>query len=154
MLHQGRSCIAPQTVLQLTWCFRKTFLLMHKFGTAWAIKMIADREEWSELPMGATTETHIRSGTSVIRRSSVPPWAWVGPTTNWSQPDTRHSCEVKGCCNTMMICGCWAKPLLMIAIQITHKQERHQPYLHMIWYEWKMKHFIAINGIIIIQINL
>ena len=38
--------------------------------------------------MGATTETHTRSGTSVIRRSIVPPRAWVGPTTNWSQPDT------------------------------------------------------------------
>ena len=38
--------------------------------------------------MGATIETRTRSGTSVIRRSSVPPRAWVGPITNWSQPDT------------------------------------------------------------------
>ena len=35
--------------------FRKTFLLTHKFGTAWPIELTADREEWSELPMGATT---------------------------------------------------------------------------------------------------
>ena len=84
MLRQGRSCIAPQTVFQLTWCFRKTFLLTHKFGTSWAIEMSADREEWSALPIGATTATRTRSGTSVIRRSSVPPRAWVGPTTNWS----------------------------------------------------------------------
>ena len=27
MLRQGRSCIAPQTVFQLTWCCTKTFLL-------------------------------------------------------------------------------------------------------------------------------
>ena len=45
-----RSCIAPQTVVQLTWCLRKTFLLTLKFGTAWAIEMTSDREEWSELP--------------------------------------------------------------------------------------------------------
>ena len=44
MLRQGRSCTAPQTVFQLTWCLRKTFLLTHKFGTAWAIEMTADRE--------------------------------------------------------------------------------------------------------------
>ena len=82
MLCQGSSRIAPQTVFQLTWCFRKTFLLPHKFTTAWAIEMTADREEWSELPIGATTAT------SVIRRSSVPPCAWAGPTTNWLQPET------------------------------------------------------------------
>ena len=34
IFHQGRSCIAPQTVFQLTCCLRKTFLLTHKFGTA------------------------------------------------------------------------------------------------------------------------
>ena len=43
MLHQGRSCIALQTVFQLTLCLRKTFLLTHKFGTACAIEMTADR---------------------------------------------------------------------------------------------------------------
>ena len=32
--------------------------------------------------------TRTKSGTSVIRKSSVPPRAWVGPTTNWSQPET------------------------------------------------------------------
>ena len=69
-------------------CLWKTFLLIHKFGTAWAIEMTADREEWPELPMGATTEIRTWSGTSVIKRSSVPPRAWVGPITNWSQPDT------------------------------------------------------------------
>ena len=71
MLCQGSSRIAPQTVFQLTGCFKKTFLLTHKFGTTWAIKMTADREEWSEFPIGATTATHTKSGTSVIRKSSV-----------------------------------------------------------------------------------
>ena len=32
--------------------------------------------------------SYYKSWTSVIRRSSVPPRAWVGPTTNWSQLDT------------------------------------------------------------------
>ena len=57
MLCQGSSRIAPQTVFQLTWCFMKTFLLKtysRKFGTAWAIEMTFDREEWFELPIGAT----------------------------------------------------------------------------------------------------
>ena len=36
---------------------------------------------------------------------------------------TRHSCEVKGY-NTMTICGCRTQPLMMMAIQITNKQER------------------------------
>ena len=52
----------PQTVFQLNWCFRKTFLLTHKYGTAWAIEITAEREEWSELPIGATTATHTRWG--------------------------------------------------------------------------------------------
>ena len=69
-------------------CFRKTFLLTHKFGTAWAIDMTANRKELSELPICATTATSTRSGTSVIRRSSVPPRAWVGLTTYRSQPET------------------------------------------------------------------
>ena len=81
ILHCTTNCIP-------IWCFWKTFLLTHKFETAWAIEMTADRQEWSALRMGATTATHSRSGTSVIRRTSVPPFAWVGPTTNWSQPDT------------------------------------------------------------------
>ena len=38
--------------------------------------------------IGATTTTCTRSGTSVIRRSSVPSRAWVGTTTNWWQPET------------------------------------------------------------------
>ena len=51
--------------------------------------MTADREEWSELPIAATTATRTRSGTSVIRRSIiVPSRAWVWATTNWSQPQT------------------------------------------------------------------
>ena len=37
---------------------------------------------------GCYNRNHTRSGTSVIRRSSVPPCAWVGPTTNRSQPNT------------------------------------------------------------------
>ena len=32
-------------------------------------------------------------------------------------------CEMNGC-NTMTICGCRTQPHLLIAIQITHKQER------------------------------
>ena len=35
--------------------------------------------------MGATTAIRIRSGTLALRRSSVPPRAWVGPTPNRSQ---------------------------------------------------------------------
>ena len=85
MLCQGRSRITPKTVFQLTWCYWKTFVLTHKFGTAWAIEMTADREEWSELPIGATTATSTRSGTTVIGRSCVPPRPWIAPTTNWSQ---------------------------------------------------------------------
>ena len=46
------------------------------------LHMTADIEELSELPVGATSATRTRSGTSVIRRSSVPPRSWVGPTTN------------------------------------------------------------------------
>ena len=88
MLRQGSSRIAPQTVFQLTWCFRKIFLLTHKFGTAWAVEKTADSEEWSELPIGSTTTTRTRSGTSVIRRSSVSPRAWAGAITYWSQPET------------------------------------------------------------------
>ena len=84
MLRQSRSRIAPQTVIQLCWCFSKTFLRTHKFRTAWAIEMTADREEWLPI-ITATIATRTRS---VIRRSSVPPSAWVGPTTNWSQPET------------------------------------------------------------------
>ena len=60
----------------------------HKFGTTWAIEMTADKEEWFDLPIGATTATCTRSETSVIRSSSVLPRAWVGPTTNWLQPET------------------------------------------------------------------
>ena len=82
MFRQGRSHIAPQTVFQLTWCFRKTFLLTHKLGTAYAVEMTAESEQWSELPIGATTATRIRSGTYVIRRSSIPPRACMGRADN------------------------------------------------------------------------
>ena len=44
---QGRCCIALRTVFQLTLCLRKTFLLIHKFRTAWAIELTADIDEWS-----------------------------------------------------------------------------------------------------------
>ena len=115
------------TVFQLTWCFRKTFLLTHKFGTAWAIEMTADREEWSELPICATIATHTRSGTSVIRRSNVPPRAWVGPTNNWSQPER----VAKSKAATHAGSRWWTQPLLMMAIQITHKQERGTDILRM-----------------------
>ena len=44
-------------------------------------RMTADREERSELPFGAMTVTSNRSGTTVIRRSSIPPHTRVGSTT-------------------------------------------------------------------------
>ena len=66
VLCQDRSCIAPQTVFQLTWCFRKTLLLTHMFGTALAIEMAADIAELSVSPIGATTTTRTRSESSVI----------------------------------------------------------------------------------------
>ena len=47
--------------------------------------------------MGATTATWIRSGTSVIRRSCIPPRASVRPTTNWSQPDTVGKSKAETC---------------------------------------------------------
>ena len=40
----GRSRIAPQTVFQFTWCFRKTFLLTHKLGTACAVEMTTESD--------------------------------------------------------------------------------------------------------------
>ena len=80
----GKILYCTTNCITIAWMSRKTFRLTHKFGTACAIEMAADREEWSELPMHPYT----RLGTSVIRRSSVPPRAWVGPITNWSQPDT------------------------------------------------------------------
>ena len=36
-----------------------------------------------------------------------------------------QSCEVKGC-NTMTIRGCRTQPLMIMAIQITHKQEEER----------------------------
>ena len=45
MLRQGRSRIEPPTVFQLTWCFRKTFLLTHKLGTACAVEMTAESDK-------------------------------------------------------------------------------------------------------------
>ena len=88
ILRQGSTPIASQTAVQLTQCFRSTILLTHMLGIACAIEMAIGSDEWSKLPSGATTATRTRSGTSVIRRSRVPPHAWVGPITSWSQPDT------------------------------------------------------------------
>ena len=111
MLCQGRTCIAPQTLFQLTRYLRKTFLLTHKFGTAWAIEMTADRRS-DQHPMGAATATRTWSRTchKEVKCS----------TTVMSRDDdqlitTRHSREVKGC-NTMTICGCRTQPLRMMAI--------------------------------------
>ena len=53
--------------------------LCHRNGWEWW---------WSDLHSGAATATRTRSVTSVIRRSRVPPRAWVGSVTSWSQPDT------------------------------------------------------------------
>ena len=65
MFYHRRSCIAQQTAFKLIWCFRKTFQVMHKFGTAFAIEMTAYRDDWPELHMGDTTATYTRTGTSV-----------------------------------------------------------------------------------------
>ena len=134
MLGQGRSCVAPQTVFRLTCSFRKSFLLTQKFGTACAIEMTAQREEWSELLLGATTATRTRSGTSVTRKSSIgqPTDRWTDSINQLVEPggradiqliSTRHSSEVKGCDTTTIRCR-RTQPLLMMAIQITNKQER------------------------------
>ena len=128
MLRQGsRSCITPQTVFQLSWCLRK--LLTNKFETAWAIEMTADREVWSELPMGATTVTHTRSR-NISHQEVICSTMWMGWAYN-QLIATRHSCEVKGC-NTISIRGGWAQPLPMMAIQIVHKSERHA-HSHFAW---------------------
>ena len=108
MLRQGRSCIAPQTVFQLTWCLRKTFLLTHKFGTR-----LSHRNDCQQRGVVWVTyrcynsNPYYRSGTSVIRRSSVPPRAWAGPTTNWSQPETVSSSKA-------------ATPLLFVVVEHNH----------------------------------
>ena len=60
------------------------------------IEMTTDREEWPQLqlPMNATAATRTGSGTPVIRKSSVPPCAWVGPTernqTQWRSHRLQH----------------------------------------------------------------
>ncbi|KAK4316552.1 hypothetical protein Pmani_012327 [Petrolisthes manimaculis] len=73
---------------QLTRFFKSTFLLTHRFETDWALETFTERKELSKGPIGETTATSTRSRTSVITRSRVPPLTWVGPTTNWSQPET------------------------------------------------------------------
>ena len=55
MLRDGRSCIAPQTAVQLTRRLINTFLLIHKFGTACAIEMAVESDELSKLPCFDTT---------------------------------------------------------------------------------------------------
>ena len=110
------------TIIIMTWCFRKTFQLTHKFGSAWAIKMTADREEWSELPMHAATSIYTKSGTLVIRQEIKCTTTCMGWADN-QLIATRHRCEVKDY-NTMTFRGCRTHPLLMIAIKITHKKER------------------------------
>ena len=61
MLRLGRSCIAPQTIFQLTRCFMETFLPTHKFGTAWAIERYtpASCEVHPSLVWG-TPQPHVR----------------------------------------------------------------------------------------------
>ena len=41
----SRLNVTPQTVLQLSWCFRKAFLITFNFLTSCATKMKADRED-------------------------------------------------------------------------------------------------------------
>ena len=80
-----------------------------------------ERSDLSYLLIGATIATCTRSGTSVLRRSSVPPRAWVGPTPNLSQPETVAKSKS---CNSMTVHGGRTQTLLMMPIQITHRQER------------------------------
>ena len=144
MLRQGRFCVAPTTVFQLTWCFKKTFLLMHKFDSAWAIEMIAEREEWSELPNGATTATCSWSGTSVIRRSSVPPRAWVGPTTNWSQPETAAIRDFRLSTNQNIIIRSSHSQLIQIGMKTTNVVIENQNPVVRTW--TRIWHDIAPNN--------
>ena len=119
MLSQGRSRIAPETVLKLIWCFGITFLLTHKFGTVWAIEMTADREEWSELLIGAKTAIRHpdrnRSGTSLIRRSCIPPRHGLG-----RQRTDRNLTQLQRQ-KLQLHDGSWSlnQPLLMTAIPTT-----------------------------------
>ena len=89
ILRQGSLLIASQTAVKLTWCFRSTLLLTDKLAIACAIEMATESDEWSELPSGATTTTLTRLGTSVTRRSRVPPRGHeLGQSPcSWSQPD-------------------------------------------------------------------
>ena len=87
MLCQSRSCIASQTVCQLKWFLRK---ISHQYTSFEQLEPSkwppTQKVTW--VTYDAATATHARSGTSVIRRSSVPSRARAGTTTNWSQPDT------------------------------------------------------------------
>ena len=74
--------------------------------TACAIEMDNDSDECSKLPSGYTTDTYFSSGISVIKRSKVPPRAWVGLMIT---------------VNTITFHGCRTQPFRMMAIQITHK---------------------------------
>ena len=62
----------------------------------------------------------------------VIPCAWVGrqPTDRY-----RRQCDVKGC-NSMTVLGRINKPLLMVAIQITHKHERGMEILSLHGSHW------------------
>ena len=99
--------------------FKENFPTNTQVWNSLSLAMTDNREEWSELPMGATCT---KSGTSDIRRL---PHAWVGLTM-------RHSWVVKGS-NTTMDHGHRTQPLLMIAIQITQKQK-------------KGKHILCLHG--------
>ena len=79
----GQTLYCTPDCIPMTLYFRKTCLLTYRFGTACAI----EREEWYKLPMDATSATRTWSGTSVIRRSSVPPpGVWPCQTHGWRDP--------------------------------------------------------------------
>ena len=89
MLWQGRSCIAPQTVFQLTWCLRKTFLLIHKIGT---------RNNFRQRGVIWVTNVCYYKNPFNVRNISH---RVKCSTTSMDQADnqlisTRHSCKVKG----------------------------------------------------------
>ena len=125
----SRRNVTPEPILYCTTncipiilMFQENYRTNTQFGTACPIEQTADREELSELPIGATIATRTRSGTSVSRRSSQV-FHYVVGRADSQLIAIRHSCEGKGC-NTLTIRRCRIQRLLMMTIQITHKQEK------------------------------
>ena len=118
-----------QTAVQLT-CVSEILAckLTHKLGTACDIEMAVDMDEWSELPSGATTVTwgqgHWSSGgqdfLNGLEHSGLNQWCMV--QAHHQLIAARYCCKDGGL-NTMTVRGCRTKPLLMMVIHSTHKQE-------------------------------